>query len=125
MEEFENFQWINEIPESFDEWVIREYPKNGEDIINLLKDYENLTPRLDNTRTFYDISENNPLFYFYTNRMNQRCYFNYWGFWEVFWYDYGLQYSEIQEILIQWLEMNYNLSGLRPESSYHNVFKKN
>ena len=51
------------------------------------------------------------------NRKNNKVYINYDEIWEVLEDVFNLEYSEIQELIKEWLFEVYNLRGITPAST--------
>ena len=82
----------------------------------LNKEFGDLTPVEKDDKTFYVNKDRLPLFYHYElmGSENDLVYINYNRIW-VFLEDiFGLDYSQIEDILNVWLEQTYNLRGFTP-----------
>ena len=79
------------------DWMVETNPSEAE--IWLYHNFEDLKPVINGDRTLYKDSENKTIFYFYQNEKNRYCYFRYYGFWKVFEDEYGMKFTEIQELL--------------------------
>ena len=102
LNESNDFDWISEIE-----------PMKPE--MGWLKDnFDNLKPVIKDIRTYYVDSERNPIFYYYQDSENGDVYISYGRIWSVLKKDFGLNRTEIQELIKGWLEETYNLRRLTP-----------
>ncbi len=91
--------------------VKRAYRDNPSDYLNQFND---LTPKEKGGRIYYVDKDMSPLFYYYRDEENGYVYINYGRIWSFFSNLIGLKHEEIQDIIKNWLEEVYNLSGLTP-----------
>jgi len=82
----------------------------------LNKEFGDLTPVEKDDKTFYVNKDRLPLFYYYElmGSENDLVYINYNRIWVFFEDIFGLDHSQIENILNVWLEQNYNLRGFTP-----------
>ena len=85
------------------------YQSNPSDYLD---QFNNLTPVEMNNKIYYVDKDGLFLFYYFPNDKN--VYINYERIWSFFYDVIGLKSIEIQDIIKNWLEKNYNLSGLKP-----------
>ena len=79
-----------------------------------LKDnFDNLQKVIKGDRIYYVDSEQKPLFY-YQDSENGWVDINYNRIWFILGKDFGLNYSEIQELMRRWLEGTYKIRGFTP-----------
>ena len=98
----------------------------GEDIIkqgyidnplSFLDQFNNLRPVEKDNEIYYVDNDNLPLFSYYIveqDSKNGRYYINYYRIWSFFSEVMGCNYTEVQEIMKEWLGTTYNLRGLTP-----------
>ena len=85
------------------------YQDNPSDFLNKFND---LSPVEKGDRIYYVDKDRLPLFYYFQDEKNDHIYINYYRIWMFFSEVIGLEYSEIQTIIKNWLEETYNLRGL-------------
>ena len=102
---------IKEEIDDFD-WIRDTQPNGG--LSWLVSNFGDLTKVVKDGKIYYVDSERKPLFYYYPGLENEPVYINYQRIWSVLIHDFGLKYSEIQELIKEWLEETYNLRGLTP-----------
>ena len=90
------------------------YEDNPETFLDQFNDLTIL--KIDN-KIYYVDKNGSPLFYYFTNKKNGDVYINYYRIWMFFSDVLELKYSETQDIIKKWLEVNYNLKGLTPTST--------
>jgi hypothetical protein len=56
------------------------------------------------------------------NRKADNVYISYYDIWGVLEYEFGLNYSEIQELIKKWLSEVYNLRGVTPSCEVHGLY---
>jgi len=97
--------------------IRRSYKDNP---LSFLDQFNNLKPVIKDGRIYY-VNENNiPLFYYYQDEKNGYCYINFWKIWVFFLIVFGYKYSEIQQLIKEWLGETYNLGELTPKG-YENL----
>ena len=87
--------------------------------LEFLEQFNNLTPVEKGDRIYYVDKYNKPLFMYFQGKKNGDVYINYYRIWLFFKEVIGLEYSEIQEIIKNWLEETYNLKGLTPTTVHY------
>jgi hypothetical protein len=90
----------------------------------LNNNFGNLKPIVKEDETYYVNEDRLPLFYYYQDKKNRYVYINYneiWSFFESF---FGMEYTQIQGVIRDWLEETYNLKGLTPQYNYSNLHKQ-
>ena len=87
------------------------YQDNPSEFLNQFND---LTPVEKDDKIVYVDKDRLPLFYYYPNKENGYVYINHGRIWKFFEEVIGLKYSEIKNIINNWLEETYNLRGLTP-----------
>tara|TARA_R110000803_G_scaffold13218_5_gene37318 strand:- start:2187 stop:2564 length:378 start_codon:yes stop_codon:yes gene_type:complete len=101
-EEIDDFDWVKDV----------EPMKPG---MEFLKDnFDNLKRVIKDDKTYYVDSERKPLFMYYQDEENGFVYISYERIWAILEEDFGLNHSEIQELIKVWLEETYNLRGFTP-----------
>ena len=80
----------------------------------LNKEFGDLTPVVEDDKTYYVDEDRKPLFFYYQNEKNGSVYINYDRIWVFFESIFGLKRPQTLEILKVWLEETYNLRGLTP-----------
>jgi hypothetical protein len=90
--------------------------KNGIVLNWLNKEFGDLTLAVVGDKTYYVDKDRKGLFYYYQDSKNvmNYVYINYDKIWIFFESIFGLNTSQINEILTIWLEETYNLRGLTP-----------
>ena len=86
--------------------------------LSFLDQFNNLNPVEKDDKIYYVDNDNLPLFYYYKEEReskNGRYYINYYRIWLFFYDIMGYNYTEVQEIMKEWLGTTYNLRGLTPE----------
>ena len=86
-----------------------------------LNQFNNLRPVEKGGSIFYVDNDNLPLFYYgKKDQDSKKGYysFNYYRVWSFFEEVMGYNYTEIQEIMKEWLGTTYNLRGLIPKSTF-------
>jgi hypothetical protein len=97
------------------DWVKDIQPMKPE--MEFLKDnFDNLEKVIKDDQTYYVDSERKPLFMYEQDEENGYVWVSYYRIWSVLEEDFGLKYSEIQELIKVWLGETYNLRGLTPWS---------
>jgi hypothetical protein len=94
------------------EVIKRAYQDNPSEFLNQLND---LTSIEKSNVIYYVDKDKRPLLYYYPNKKNGNVYMDYDSIWMFFSEVIGLEYSEIQTIIKNWLEETYNLRGLTPD----------
>ena len=82
--------------------------------LEFLNQFNDLTQIEKGDKIVYVDKDNIPLFMYYPNHKNRGVYMNYDRIWLFFDVVIGLKYSEIKEIIKNWLEETYNLRELTP-----------
>ena len=83
-----------------------------------LDQFNDLRPVEKGDFVYYVDNDNLPLFYYYKKEQelkNGRYYINYYRIWSFFSRVMGYNYTEVQEIMKEWLYTTYNLRGLTPD----------
>ena len=89
-----------------------------------LNQFNDLTPIQKNDKIYYVDKDRLLLFYYYPDDKNGYVYINYNRIWEFFDVVIGLEDTEIQTIINNWLEETYNLRGLTPfKASSLSIYK--
>ncbi len=91
--------------------IKRVYQENPLEFLNQFND---LTPVENNGKISYKDKNNLTSFYYYPDRINGDVFINYFRIWKFFEDVIGFKYSEIQDIMRNWLEETYNITGLTP-----------
>ena len=84
---------------------------------SFLDQFNNLRPVEKGDKIFYVDNDNLPLFMYYKEDQDSKYghyYINYYRIWLFFGEIIGYNYTEIQEIMKEWLGTTYNLRGLTP-----------
>ena len=92
---------------------------------SFLGQFNNLTPVEDDGEIYYVDNDNLPLFSYYKkDQESKNGYYNvnYYRIWLFFEDVMGYEYTEIQEIMKEWLGTTYNLRGLTPQGGIINLF---
>jgi hypothetical protein len=92
--------------------IIRQVYNN--DPYNFLEQFNNLIPVESYGVIFYKDKNKLPLFYYYPNQKNSNVFINKEKIWMFFSDVIGLKTHEIQEIISNWLEETYNITGFTP-----------
>ena len=87
-----------------------------------LYNFNDLTPVEMDDKLFYVDKDRLPFFYYYPDDKNGYVYINYERIWKFFSKVIGLEPSEIKDILKNWLEETYNISGLTPVIQQWNFY---
>ena len=85
--------------------------------LSFLEQFNNLKPVEKGDKIFYVDNDNLPLFMYYKEDQDSKYghyYINYYRIWLFFEEIIGYNYTEIQEIMKEWLGTTYNLRGLTP-----------
>ena len=85
--------------------------------LSFLDQFNNLRPVEKDDEIYYVDNDNLPLFSYYIveqDSKNGYYYINYYRIWLFFDDIMGYNYTEIQEIMKEWLGTAYNLRGLTP-----------
>ena len=85
--------------------------------LSFLDQFNNLTPIEDDDEIYYVDNDNLPLFSYSKKEQeseNGYYYINYYRIWLFFEDIMDYDYTEIQEIMKEWLGTTYNLRGLTP-----------
>ena len=85
--------------------------------LSFLDQFNNLTPIEDDDEIYYVDNDNLPLFSYSKKEQeseNGYYYINYYRIWLFFEDVMDYDYTEIQEIMKEWLGTTYNLRGLTP-----------
>ena len=85
--------------------------------LSFLNQFNNLRPVEKDNRVYYMDNDNLPLFMYYKEDQDSKYghyYINYYRIWLFFEEIIGYNYTEIQEIMKEWLGTTYNLRGLTP-----------
>ena len=88
---------------------------------SFLDQFNNLTPVEDDGEIYYVDNDNLPLFSYYKkDQESKNGYYNvnYYRIWLFFEDVMGYEYTEIQEIMKEWLGTAYNLRGLTPHRRF-------
>jgi hypothetical protein len=81
----------------------------------LNNNFGNLKPIVKGDETYYVNEDRLPLFYYYHNSSkNKSVYIDYYIIWSFFESFFGMEYTQIQGVIRDWLEETYNLKGLTP-----------
>jgi hypothetical protein len=84
---------------------------------SFLNQFNNLRPIEKDDEIYYVDNDNLGLFYYYIDEQDSKngyYYINYYRIWLFFSEVMGYNYTEIQEIMKEWLGTTYNLRGLTP-----------
>jgi hypothetical protein len=87
--------------------------------LSFLDQFNNLKPIEKNDKIFYVDNDNLPLFYYYKEDQeskNGNYYINYYRIWSFFSRVNDYNYTEIQEIIEEWLGTTYNLRELTAQN---------
>ena len=84
----------------------------------LIDNYGDLTPVVRGNKTFHVDGNHKRLFY-YENDTNWYCYISYYKIWEVLMTRFGIEYGEIQKVIIIWLEDVYGITGRTPKITHN------
>jgi hypothetical protein len=104
-EEIDNFDWVDKGVETPLSWLIN--------------NFGDLTPVIDDDKTFYADDNGKPFFYYYQdNNNNGLCYISYNKIWEVLKTRFRFNNTEVKEVITKWLEEVYGLTGLTPCEHY-------
>ena len=82
--------------------------------LEFLNQFNDLTPFEKNSIIFYVDKDRLTLFMYHTNEKNRYVYIDYDRIWMFFDVVIGLKYYETQDIIKNWLEDTYNITGLKP-----------
>ena len=85
-----------------------------------LEQFNNLKPVEKSGEIYYVDNDNLPLFYYYKKEQeskNGHYWINYYRIWVFFSGVMDYNYTEIKEIMAEWLGTTYNLRGLTPKSA--------
>ncbi len=88
-----------------------------DDPSSFLDQFNNLNPVEKDDKIYYIDNDNLPLFYYYIVEQESKdgyYFINYYRIWLFFDDIMGYNYTEIQEIIKEWLGTTYNLRGLTP-----------
>ena len=111
-EEINDFDWVSDIQ-----------PMKPE--MEFLKDnFDNLQKVIKGNKTFYVDSDRKPIFMYRQDEENGRVWVNFHRIWSVLREEFGLNYTEIQELIKRWLGETYNLGGLTPPVPQFTSFSK-
>ena len=89
--------------------------------LSFLNEFNDLKPVEKGGKIFYVDNDNLPLFYYYKEEQelkNGNYWINYYRLWSFFDDIMGYNYTEVQEIMKEWLGTTYNLRGLTPERNF-------
>ena len=95
------------VGESIKEWSINWLNTN----------FGNLEAIQKNDKIYYIDGKRKPLFYYYKKDQESKngyYYISYYEIWSFFQSDFGLVYTEIQDLMTTWLRETYKLSELTP-----------
>ena len=82
--------------------------------LSFLEQFNNLKPVELDDKIYYADNDNLPLFYYY--KEEQEIYWiNHYRIWSFFSGVMGYSYTEIKEIMKEWLGTTYNLRGFTPK----------
>jgi hypothetical protein len=84
----------------------------------LNKEYGNLTPVVNDNKTFYVDKDGLPLFVYYQDEKNGWIWIGYKKIWLFLESVFSMKDLEIKELLKAWLEDTYNLRGYTPTTVY-------
>ena len=90
--------------------------------LSFLNQFNNLTPVEKSGEIYYVDNDNLPLFYYYKKDQeseNGFYYISYSRIWSFFSDIMGYNFTEIQEIMKEWLGTTYNLRGLTPNRLFN------
>ena len=93
--------------------------------LSFLNQFNNLKPVEVNNIIYYVDNDNLPLFYYYEEDQELKdgyYYINYRIIWSFFEKVIGYNYTEIQEIMKEWLGTTYNLRWLTPSVGLNLTF---
>ena len=100
--------------------IIRQaYRDNPSEFLNQFND---LKPAEMDDVMYYVDKDNIAIFFYDPNKKNRDVYINYERIWSFFSKVIGLEPSEIKDILKNWLEETYNISGLTPVIQQWNFY---
>jgi hypothetical protein len=106
-EEINDFDWVSEIK-----------PMKPE--MEFLKDnFDNLVEVIKGDEIYYVDSERKPLFMYRQDSENGYVWVSYNRIWSVLRNDFGLNNTEIQELIKDWLGETYKLRGFTPIQKRH------
>ena len=91
------------------------YQNNPE---SYLDQFNDLTQIEKGDKIFYIDKDGNPLFYYFQDKRSGYVYIDYDIIWLFFSKVIGLKRSEILNILKNWLEETYNITGLTPKGMW-------
>ncbi len=86
-----------------------------DDPLSFLDQFNNLKPIEKNDKIYYVDNDNLPLFFYYIEDQESKngyYYINYYRIWSFFSRVNDYNYTEIQEIIEEWLGTTYNFRGL-------------
>ena len=89
--------------------------------LSFLDQFNNLKLVEKDDKIYYVDNDNLPLFYYYIDEQdskNGEYWINYYRIWSFFENVMGYDYTEIQEIMKEWLGTAYNLRGLTPQRRF-------
>ena len=86
--------------------------KEPTDFLNLFNDLESVQSEEHQDWTLYRYKKGHNIMIY--DRKNDYVYINYDGIWSVLEDKFGLNYSEIKELIKRWLDEVYNLRGVTP-----------
>ena len=104
-----------------DEIIKQTFIENPE---SFLDQFNNLRPVEKDNEIYYVDNDNLPLFSYYIVEQESKdgdYYINYYRIWSFFSGVMGYNYTEIQEIIKEWLGTTYNLRGLTPRCTWYNT----
>ena len=81
----------------------------------LNNNFGNLKPVVMDNETYYVNEDRLPLFCYYQDEKNRYVYIDYYIIWSFFESFFGMEYTQIQGVIRDWLEETYNLKGLTPQ----------
>jgi hypothetical protein len=94
--------------------IITENRLNSVALKWLDNEFGNLTKLVKGDRTFYIDQDGLPLFMYYQNKKDGFVYINYDKIWILLKTIFGMEYQQMKEILIIWLEQTYKITGYTP-----------
>ena len=112
-------EWFRRLDENYNSESINESVDHKTKLALkwLNKEFGDLTPVIKDDKTFYVNKDRLPLFYYYHGWFkseNDLVYINYNRIWVFFEDIFGLDHSQIEDILSIWLQDTYNLGGFTP-----------
>jgi hypothetical protein len=80
----------------------------------LNNNFGDLTPIVEDEKTYYVNEDRLPLFYYVQDSKNDNVFINYYEIWSFLESMFDMDYQQIQGVIRDWLEETYNLKGITP-----------